>query len=494
MPFFSKPLPGYSGRFGVGAVDIEIPAENQKIIGRAIFKSNNKAALQLETVLFTLYYPSIKTSSDLQRQRRHYWIPRPIFLVATGYACFAHISSVLINSIFALILWTLAGSTQIPAVVEAPVLGSQSVEDSAIDLDADIRKQNWTDKFPVIVFSHGMAGMRTSYSQYCGELASRGYVVAAIEHRDGSGPGTVIQRQNAKDRRILHIAFDQVKAEDGERYLAEDFKMDQKAFRSAEVEETIIVLRKLYSGHGSSIAKLNTRAEGATVLVDFENRLDLSNIIIAGHSYGATLAMQTLSKSPNPRLPFKGAIILDPGKRSGKLNEDVKVPTLIINSGSWSRDPAFFNHVKALTQRIMDKSNGGKAWFLTLLHTAHPSVTDAPLIEPWLLNYATGASLDVEIALKAYVDISNDFLHFVTSRENEVRRNLRNGISDPDGELVRREQDLKQDLTDPSRIRRAGIGPNLVTPAPASKEKGGPRWAIHVVPLVGSHETLEYDD
>jgi len=47
---------------------------------------------------------------------------------------------------------------------------------------------------PIVVFSHGMAGMRTSYSHYCGELASRGYVVAAIEHRDGSGPGSVVMK------------------------------------------------------------------------------------------------------------------------------------------------------------------------------------------------------------------------------------------------------------------------------------------------------------
>ncbi|KAF2231930.1 alpha/beta-hydrolase [Viridothelium virens] len=478
MPILSKALPGYSGRFGVGAVDVEIPAENQKIIGKATFKSNNNAALQLETVLFTLYYPSIKASSHPQHHQRHYWIPRPISLVATGYACFAHISSVLINWIVGLTLWALAGSTKIPAVVDAPIFGSKSFEDSAVDLGADIMKQDWTSKFPIIIFSHGMAGMRTSYSQYCGELASRGYVVAALEHRDGSGPGTVIQRQDAKDRKILHIPYEQVKAKDGGRYLAEDFKTDQKAFRSVEVEETIVILRKLYNGHGLSIAKLNTRDEGATVLADLKNRLDLSNIIIAGHSYGATLAIQTLSSSPNPRLPFKGAIILDPGKRSGKLNEDVKVPTLIVNSGSWSRDPAFFNHVKALTQRIRNKSNGGKAWFLTLLHTAHPSVTDAPLIEPWLLNYATGASLEAQVALKAFVDISDDFVRFVTSRGNGMGLNLKNEIHDPD---------------DPSVIRRTGEGPSLSRQA-FKRKGGGPQWAVHVAPLAASQKVLQGND
>ena len=40
--------------------------------------------------------------------------------------------------------------------------------------------------FPVVLFSHGLAGTRNTYSLFCSELASRGYVVLALEHACGT--------------------------------------------------------------------------------------------------------------------------------------------------------------------------------------------------------------------------------------------------------------------------------------------------------------------
>ena len=40
-----------------------------------------------------------------------------------------------------------------------------------------------SETFPVIVFSHGLTAMRTINCGICSDLASQGFVVAAVEHR-----------------------------------------------------------------------------------------------------------------------------------------------------------------------------------------------------------------------------------------------------------------------------------------------------------------------
>lgn len=38
-------------------------------------------------------------------------------------------------------------------------------------------------RFPVVIFSHGLSACRYFYTIFCSSLASHGYIIAAIEHR-----------------------------------------------------------------------------------------------------------------------------------------------------------------------------------------------------------------------------------------------------------------------------------------------------------------------
>ncbi|KAF6815035.1 paf-acetylhydrolase family member [Colletotrichum plurivorum] len=396
-PLLASKLPEHrDGRYAVGAIDVEVPVRKPRSISETTF-ADGTPAFALETVLFTLYYPAPKgVRSTLPR---HPWIPRPRSLTAEGYAKAARFDNFISRPVFTFALWAIAGSVEIPAEVDVPL------------------DHNSEETFPVVVLSHGQASSRTDYTHYCSELASQGVVVAALEHRDGSAPGSVVTTPDG-EKRVMYLHKTELYG--GGEMEDDAFKAEQLDFRQAEIEETVAVLQSLNAGHGDEIFEKNARKEGND-FPQWENRLNTSQIIIAGHSLGATGALQALKPASSNQAI--GGIIFDPGKSSGKLNTDISVPLLIVHSASWSKTKSIFfgrphfDTVKDLAQAVLQRT--GASWFVTSLETSHPSVTDAPLIEPLLLRWTTGATIDAKRGVGEYVDISMDLFEFVKSGMRE---------------------------------------------------------------------------
>ncbi|QIW97997.1 hypothetical protein AMS68_003515 [Peltaster fructicola] len=416
MPVLSSKLPDYTGEYGVGVIDLESPLTTPRRIGAYTLQETDRPAFEINTVLFSLYYPAEKGVKG--RLSKHPWQPRPLSLHAEGYARFAKINNWLVNNIFKFGLWSLVGSNDIPAEVDVGISGAskaQSIENTGSDSDND---QSLLPHFPVIVFSHGMASGRTSYTQYCGELASRGYVVAAVEHRDGSGPGSVVMHANGTSEKVFHISEHNLIPQPD----IADLKKVQLDMRQAELEETVRVLKELNQGQGRAVYERNLRREG-TLLDQWKGRLDFDHVVVGGHSYGATLALQALKEAPSSTLPFKGGVILDPGKQSGPLNDDIDVPVAIVHSQSWSAKHTVFHGrphfdvVKDLAKKLLHKDKS--AWFVTAKGTTHPSVTDAPLLQPMLLSWTTGATIDVKDGVQQYVKITDEFMQFVVTGDRQ---------------------------------------------------------------------------
>jgi len=295
--------------------------------------------------------------------------------------------------------------------------------------------------------------MSQSYAHYLGSIASHGYVVAAIEHRDGSGPGTIIHRPDGSERKVWHMKLKDLAADPPMTDL--DLKAAQLNFREAEISETIKLFAQLNAGD-APIMNLKPGSP-RNALPGFKNRLNLSAVTVGGHSYGATGVMQALKSAGSKEMSINGGVALDPGKGSGPLNKDIDVPILVMQSGEWTEKQTgfygqgwHFNVVKEIIENVKE------GWFMTLMGTAHPSCTDAPLIVPWIMKLVTGTTLNSKDALHEYIDTSVAFLEYL--RTGEKKGVIESGVTNDEGPFHR------------------------VTPRETVKGPHGADWEVHVVP------------
>ncbi|EOA89130.1 hypothetical protein ACJQWK_09290 [Exserohilum turcicum] len=459
----TSPLPPYTGPYEVGILDVETEVE-KKVIHDAVLKDTGNKAFELETLAITLYYPSsLPLAPQHRRPWARPWLPQPASLIAEGYARLAGVPK--LSSVFKFAMWAFGSSTVIPGVVDAPILsssehilGDDNEFDKAISEAQkehhELKRDGDSATLPCMVFTHGMAGMSQSYAHYLGSIASHGYVVAAVEHRDGSGPGTIIHRPNGTERTVWHLKLEDLEASPAMTIL--DLKAAQLNFREAEISETIKLFARLNAGDAPVV---NLKPDSPrNALPGFKNRLDLSAVTVSGHSYGATGAMQALKSAGTASMPINGGIALDPGKESGPLNKDMDVPILVLQSGKWTDDQTQFYdqgwHFNVV-RKIIESVNTG--WFMTLAGSAHPSCTDAPLIVPLIMKWVTGTTLSSQQALHEYIDASVAFLEYLRTGEKK-------------GVLASPVTNAKGPFLDNGENRDMVSGPH------------GAQWEVHVVP------------
>lgn len=163
-----------------------------------------------------------------------------------------------------------------------------------------------------MLFSHGVGCSRLMYSSFCGEMASRGYVVAAIEHRDGTGPSSTIRTEQGRVEKLDWLQWSDLQCVDHmtrtssyvlltvwvlrcvrRRWpdLPEQPKDDtilrheQIKLRLAECEEIVAALQKISRGEPVAQTALTP------VNFEFGKWIDARRPIMAGHSLGGSAAV-----------------------------------------------------------------------------------------------------------------------------------------------------------------------------------------------------------
>ena len=243
-------LPHYNGPYTVGFVDIESDSLEDQKYG----------------VFMRIYYPTVE--EERKKSFVETWLPNA-WRYSHGYGAFLKLPRIA----SAMLFYPALGRVRMPCIKHAPILN-----------------MNVPDKLPVAIFSHGLGGSRTTYSNICGNMASRGMIVVAIEHGDGSAcvtskSGIEIPYEHPNDDNIQP-------SETKDEYLMR-FRTTQLAHRCDEVSGALKTLHKLDAGE----LNFQTHMEKVPELIEehqncvkgFKNKIDFKNMALVGHSFGVHL-------------------------------------------------------------------------------------------------------------------------------------------------------------------------------------------------------------
>jgi platelet-activating factor acetylhydrolase len=453
-------------------MDIEVPAENPQSFTHITRHKHH--LLKLETVLFNIYYPAEfgagagKDPGGRPHWSRETWLTRPRRKIAQGYGKFAGFSrrGDLAVPFFAATTML----TKLPAFRNTKPARHWPPPKNTYTAGADVKNQEdptmeGDPQFPLVIFSHGLGGTRSTYSSLCGEFASYGFIVCAIEHRDGSGPRTYVNHATTGDASIPSMEakgnvdhtpkqrtkkFDKVDyifpkanprdtAPNNEKGVDQELRAAQIRLRLAEVEEAYKVLTKICSGEGAQIAKQNLRRKGfkggsshGLEGVDWalwKNCFHLDQGTILGHSFGAATAIEILRSSE--RFPYIsqgiiydiwGAAVRTPSIPDGE-DRQLKKPLLGINSEAFMFWKSNFDTVSSLTNEAKLEA---PSWLITVRGTVHVSQSDFSILYPHICSFLLKMTANPKRALDLNISASLEFLSriLIPERSSIIRRTM----------------------------------------------------------------------
>ncbi|XP_037796703.1 platelet-activating factor acetylhydrolase-like isoform X2 [Penaeus monodon] len=209
-------------------------------------------------------------------------------------------------------------------------------------------------KMPVLVASHGMAAHRSVFSCLASDLASHGFLVLVLEHRDGSSCASFHVGPASSRSWMIYSGYER------------ESQLDR---RVEEVFGAVAAVRRLNDG------TLINELEPDHKLSAFKGALDVNNMALLGHSYGGTTTLRVLA---DPRNCFKVGVTLDPWMFPVRadpeaLGRAVAIPVLSVSSEDFNQGA----NLKAL-RRLRDAHKTEESMFYTMKGTTHHHGNDAP--------------------------------------------------------------------------------------------------------------------
>lgn len=131
--------------------------------------------------------------------------------------------------------------------------------------------------YPLVLFSHGLGSSLAGYVSVCSALAQAGYVVAAVEHAEGSAHCAYVGPER---RPVPYVHPPQ------ERQAHDQLAASQNVHRVKELSDVLFDLRAMNAGEGEAVP-----LTPCTTKVDFTGMMETSKVLVAGHSFGAGTAL-----------------------------------------------------------------------------------------------------------------------------------------------------------------------------------------------------------
>lgn len=247
--------------------------------------------------------------------------------------------------------------------------------------------------YPVIIFSHGGGGAVERNLFWIGELASRGFVVAAINHT---------------------YVTDFVSFPDGRLITGRGFGLDNDPAITPAEEAILADAQDLWSDDQIFVLEQLISLD-QDPLSGFAGRLDLNRVAAAGFSFGGASAYEAASKDPRIR-----AVIDGDGTIWQPAGVNIAVPLLFVQSGGGGQ-LAIFDQVNA---------DGYAALFDgSVTHLAFEDLSlwwrwDFPALNPY-------GSRGGEDALRSIGLVTGDFLRKYL--DGDLAPSLDDPLQTPDG-------------------------------------------------------------
>ncbi len=262
--------------------------------------------------------------------------------------------------------------------------------------------QDGKETYPLVIFSHGLYGIKLSNETLFRELASHGYVVCSIDHPYHA----FFTKGDDGIKLVSNVYLSQYK----EANESESLELIQKYFkewmdiRTKDMDLVIeTILRKAAAGEKEPVYE----------------KVDGNTIVAAGHSMGGAAALALGRQRKDIRAvisleaPYAGDITGIKGEHFLWNEEAYPVPVLHIYSDTVRGDEeAFWDSVTYEQNVRMEKDPDSEVESIYIEGTRHLGLTDLSLFSPMLVRLIDGKAPEKapHQCLKEINEISLDFL------------------------------------------------------------------------------------